>query len=637
MRFNDREKRDYPQLGSFGVIDAESYTGDIDIDRGAMQYDDADTIEVAVEQARGLDAEQDYSDEPPVYTVTVESADGSSEETVEPQLLIRGWEEQLKTQVKSKHYKDVDPRTAAHELHGYKTALNHLGLLGRDETAVDPDHFAPGMMEQPLPREPEELLAYVCDKVCKHLDKCNGQDELDTACAKCSAGRLMSDAKDRDLRIMETAKKRLDGLIQELSETQLNTKREKDLPGHLCGRMLRARLEGREDRHRGRVPRGGQAVHHGPHERGREEGGEEVMLRDVKHHVTDKNLGFATATGDGRHLKIGVSPVVSDTPIVVTGAMDAAQIKSCLGLSPLADAVMDSVQFGANRVFCLPVSASTAGDLGDVSKTGDGGGKMTVDGSPTNAFSVVVKFTAQGGLNSAAFAVSIDGGSTFTDEITVPVTGEYELEGTGLTLHFEEAEEPDQKPSSFLVNDSYTFTTTAPTMTNGDVLNAITKLQNFAEEYEFVHIVGESDLALWQAVGEAQEQLFEMFHKPMFFVMEAAFPTPSEGGGAGPVLGGGGMEGDLTDWALEMEAKAKKVRNYNIQVVTAWGRLVKLDGSTKIVNLAGLVSGLYAKSSVQTSIGKTREEAGFGIRKTKLERRLYVGRNGRRLCVQHQL
>lgn len=339
------------------------------------------------------------------------------------------------------------------------------------------------------------------------------------------------------------------------------------------------------------------------------------MLRDVKHHVTDKNLGFATATGDGRHLKIGVSPVVSDTPIVVTGAMDAAQIKSRLGLSPLADAVMDSVQFGANRIYCLPVSATVAGELGTVSKTGDGGGKLTVDGSPTNAFSVVVKITAQGGLNSAAFAVSINDGSSFTDEITVPVTGEYELEGTGLKIKFTEAMDEDQKPSSFLVNDSYTFTTTAPTMTNGDVLNAITKLQNFAEEYEFVHIVGESDLALWQAVSEAQEQLFQNVHKPMFFVMEAAFPTPSADGNE---------EGDLTDWALEMEAKAKKVKNYNIQVVTAWGRLVKLDGSKKIVNLAGLVSGLYAKASVQTSIGKTREEAGFGVSKTKLEQTLPV-------------
>lgn len=346
------------------------------------------------------------------------------------------------------------------------------------------------------------------------------------------------------------------------------------------------------------------------------------MLRDVKHHITDKNLGFATATGDGRHLKIGVSHVVADTPIIVTGAMDAAQIKSRLGLSPLADAVMDSVQFGANRIYCVPVAATTAGELGSISKTGNGGGSMTVAGSPTNAFSIVVKITAQGGLNSAAFAVSIDGGSSFTDETTVPVTGEYELEGTGLTIKFAEAADEDQQPSSFLVNDAYTFTTTAPAMTNGDVLNAVMKLQNFAEEYEFVHIVGESDLALWQAVGEAQVQLFETFHKPMFFVMEAGFPVPSGGGMSG--IGAGTDEGDLTDWALEMEAKAKKVRNYNIQVVTAWGRLVKLDGSTKIVNLAGLVSGFYAKSSVQTSIGKTREEAGFGIRKTKLEELLPV-------------
>ena len=50
------------------------------------------------------------------------------------------------------------------------------------------------------------------------------------------------------------------------------------------------------------------------------------MLRDVKHTVTDGLLGFATATGDGKSLKIGVSPIVSDTPIIITGDMDAAKI-----------------------------------------------------------------------------------------------------------------------------------------------------------------------------------------------------------------------------------------------------------------------------------------------------------------------
>lgn len=64
VRFNDREKQGYPQIGSFGVIDAELYTGHIDVDLGAFEYDDADTIEVAVEQARGLEAEQDFNNDP---------------------------------------------------------------------------------------------------------------------------------------------------------------------------------------------------------------------------------------------------------------------------------------------------------------------------------------------------------------------------------------------------------------------------------------------------------------------------------------------------------------------------------------------------------------------------------------------
>lgn len=41
VKFNDREKREYEgtALGEYGVIDAEVYTGNLDIDRGAMEYD----------------------------------------------------------------------------------------------------------------------------------------------------------------------------------------------------------------------------------------------------------------------------------------------------------------------------------------------------------------------------------------------------------------------------------------------------------------------------------------------------------------------------------------------------------------------------------------------------------------------
>ena len=185
----------------------------------------------------------------------------------------------------------------------------------------------------------------------------------------------------------------------------------------------------------------------------------------------------------------------------------------------------------------------------------------------------------------------------------MPVSGEYEIAGTGLKLKFTDAPEPEQIPSSFLVGDVYTAKTTAPTMTHDDVIAAIDKLKTFSGEYEFVHIVGESTLPLWQAVSEAQRELQDDYKKPMFFLLEAYSPDEEE---------------DITDYALRLESDRKQIKNYNIQVVPARGLLMKMDGTTRDVNLAGLVCGLYAKASVQTSIGKTREEAGFGVSKAKL-------------------
>ena len=226
VRFNDREKRNYPTLGSFGVIDAEDYTGDLDFDLDAMEYTDADRIEIAVEQARGLNAEEDYSEEPATYTLVIEDDDRLTETEIEPQLLINGWGRQLEAQVESPRYKDVDPRTAVHELHGYKAALCDLGLLDQEDRAVDPDHFAPDATEQPLPRSSEELLAHICDKVCRHPRADIPSDELEAICEKCGVERLSNEAYDREARIKEKAKKRLDGLIQELAETQIATKAE---------------------------------------------------------------------------------------------------------------------------------------------------------------------------------------------------------------------------------------------------------------------------------------------------------------------------------------------------------------------------------------------------------------------------
>ena len=220
VKFNARELREYEgtALGEYGVIDAELYTGNLDVDRGAMEYDNAGSMEEAVELARGLESELDAEEPEVKVTIVKETDETTEEEEVDAQQMIAGWENVLRGQVASAHYKDVDERTAAHELYGYKVALRDLGLLDREDCYVLPDTFgdAPG----PLPKKPEELLSYVCDELCRHRRPEMTQEELDAVCEKCSLERLANEADGRDLRAREKALGALYGLIGRIRDRE---------------------------------------------------------------------------------------------------------------------------------------------------------------------------------------------------------------------------------------------------------------------------------------------------------------------------------------------------------------------------------------------------------------------------------
>lgn len=320
------------------------------------------------------------------------------------------------------------------------------------------------------------------------------------------------------------------------------------------------------------------------------------MLRDVKTTVTDGLLEISTDKGTGVHIKIGASPMVSQNPIIILGNMTANKIKQRLGFSPLADAIMDSVENGSNRILCIPVAASNAGTVGQVTVSSGSHGSCTVSGTPYNAFHVVIEITAAGALNEAAFRYSIDGGYSYSDELTIPLTGVYQLANTGLTVTLGLS----SGNTAFVLGETYSFVTTAPEMTNQDVLSAIAKIRTVSEEAEFVHIVGESTKALWAAVSAEQKVLAETYHKPMFFMMEACKPNTAE---------------LVEDYAFRMEAERKLIKNYDIQVVAARSLYTRMDGVTTEINNAGIVAGLYSKTKVQESIGKTRS---YGISPLKM-------------------
>lgn len=310
------------------------------------------------------------------------------------------------------------------------------------------------------------------------------------------------------------------------------------------------------------------------------------MLNYVKHTVTDGLLGISTNQGTGVHVKIGASPTVSDDSILVLGSMGVEKIRNRLGYSPLADAVMDAVENGAGRIICVPVMATTAGTISEAVKTGsEDSGEIALSGKPYNAFQVVVQITGQGVLNTALFKYSINGGYSYSQEATVPLAGKYEIESAGLTVTFSAGE-----GKKFNTGDTARWTTTAPQMTNSDVLSAIDLVKNISVEFEFVHIVGGSQKDLWSAVSGRQAELQAGSHKNAFIVLEAYAAESGE---------------SIDDYVLKLEADKKSIQNYNIQVCAARAMYTGMDGITRDTSLAGLVTGLYGRTAVNKSIGET--------------------------------
>lgn len=330
------------------------------------------------------------------------------------------------------------------------------------------------------------------------------------------------------------------------------------------------------------------------------------MLGDVKINVLDGGLGSNSTKGDGIHIKIGASNIVSTTPIIIKGSMDVTKIKELLGLTPLADSAMDSIENGASLIYCIPVNPSIDGAIeSNIQKTATGTGSITFEGKPNNEYDIVIKIVGQGTLNQAIFKYSINNEYSYSDEITVPSSGQYEILGTGITVKF--AADTNSPNDSFLINDKYKVKTIAPQLSNSDVLTVVNAIKNFTIQYEFVHIIGESTVGLWSALAIEAEKFLSTYYKPLFFVLETRKIGANE---------------TLKEYVDSLIAERKTIKSNYIQVVPARSMYLKMDGSTKNINNAGVVSGLYSLAKVQQSIGETRN---FSISESKMLKLLPEG------------
>lgn len=303
------------------------------------------------------------------------------------------------------------------------------------------------------------------------------------------------------------------------------------------------------------------------------------MLKDVKHTITDFGIGASTVKGEGVHVKVGVSPVVSDVPFTITSDMDSSDIREKLGYSPLSDSIIESLQAGCSMLYAIPAQAGKEGTIGELQGALTGTGRLTTEGKPHHNFTITVKITAGGELNVGAFQVIVDEIGELEEE-TLPVDGTYEIPLTGITLKFAEGE--------YVQGDKVTFKTTRPKLNNEGILAAIAKLKNLPIHFEFIHIAEETERELWAALSVEADKFFDVYYKPCIMVCETRAIQEEE---------------SLDDYMQYLRLQKQDIISWNLQVVPAQVSYIR-EGKQVAINAASLIMGLHARAKVQQSIGE---------------------------------
>lgn len=296
----------------------------------------------------------------------------------------------------------------------------------------------------------------------------------------------------------------------------------------------------------------------------------------------DGGGGFIPLAGSA-HIKIGYCTglaVGKYKTIVQESDVDE------LGIGPLVDACLDTIQTRGGSIIALAAAASVAGVASDITHTGTGLATTANTGTSNGEYEVVLEIMKSGALNEAQYRLSRDGGDSWDTTKTVPVGGAVNT-GTGIILAFTAAVDPTK---SFILGDRYEFKTTPPQMSNADFLAAMDIVTSKPFSYEFIHVVGPTDSALWAVCG-SEADLLEAEMIPIFFLCETRNIDTDE---------------TVDEYVQALIAERGVFTNRRVGVVAGRLEVADLLGQQRDANMGAIVAGIISKSQPQESAGKVK-------------------------------
>jgi hypothetical protein len=300
-----------------------------------------------------------------------------------------------------------------------------------------------------------------------------------------------------------------------------------------------------------------------------------MALPDVKNKILDGAMGVGGADSTGIFAAVGVSAIPSNG---VLAFVDPAAVEEKIGDGPLRDLIVSALSIAKTTVYAVALEGTVPGSVSEVSTGSENAGTGTVaaSGNPRNEYDVRVDITASGTLNEAAFRVTIDGSAGKI--VTTPDgDGLYEISNTGLILLFTPG------ASGFREGDTFSFSTTEPQATNGEILSAVDTILDAKLSIEWIAVAGVSGAALWAAFATKAEGAAEIYQY-LFFVAQARYQ---------------GEEETADQWAMALAGDERgTAASTRLQVCAGWIEEADANGQVDTRPLIGVYCGKLAQRSV---------------------------------------
>lgn len=175
----------------------------------------------------------------------------------------------------------------------------------------------------------------------------------------------------------------------------------------------------------------------------------------------DGGLGLSGTVAD-RFLYVGTCS--GGTVNTLATFYNSSTLRATLGGGPVVEAAAWELDTTGRPVDVLKTAAGIVSVTGTVTKVGTGLTTPTVAGTPVDFYDVQMVVALGGALGVGRFKYTCDGGQSWSDTLTIPAGGDYEIPGTGLTVTF--------PAGTYVLGDVFSFETTPATYDSDDLDDA---------------------------------------------------------------------------------------------------------------------------------------------------------------------